>query len=96
MLRFKEKAFIKIIDECKYDDGEIPFHCSQLRMVPRPEKTNHGITQGESEDQHYDGQPHRTHLEHDVKKAVLRLCQNPRDRQNYAIRFAFEASQNAW
>ena len=49
------------------------------------------IAEGKAKDQEHDRQPKHAHLQHDIKKAVLRLRQYPRYRENDTIGFAFEA-----
>src|SRR3984885_3821416 len=91
MLGFKKEAFVEVADEGQDDDGKVPLHGAKLGMVTRAEKTNPGVTEGEAEDQQYDCQPGCTHLQGDVKKSVLSLCQEPRHGENHVIGLALEA-----
>src|ERR1700722_8058043 len=90
MLGVKEEAFVKVIHKSQNDDGEVPLHCPKV-FVARAKKADYTVAEGKAEDQEYDHQPQHAHLQHDIKKAVLRLRQYPRHRENHTIRFTLEA-----
>src|ERR1700721_2823727 len=91
MLGIEEEALVQVVDERENHEGEVPLHSAKARIILRSEKADHPVAEGKAEDQYDDCQAHHTHLQHNVKKTVLRLGQNPRYRENHTIGFTLQA-----